>query len=80
MENTTAGEAPVLDAKDAPDGYVAVPGILCHGCAFIGTACWNMDELRGFSCTETIFVPRHVTSVPANLLHPMGSMGEEVAL
>ena len=74
IENISAGAAPA--------GYIAVKsGLWCKGCALAG------DTFRCASappCAPStagvyiIFVEDVSTAKPATLLHPMGSMGEEV--
>jgi len=65
----------MIDKNEAPEGYDAVDRINgCYGCE--ATRCWpcTPDERRDKS--HAIFIRK--TSVPATLLHPMGSMGEEI--
>lgn len=82
MKNTSAGKAPVLNPGDAPEGFVAVEqkSGLCKGCYFRFLACpiTSCSQNSRADRKDMIFVLPTVTSVPATLLYPMGSMGEAV--
>lgn len=72
----------MVDNNEAPKGYKAVASsMFCEGCAFrYSQTCMEDDNIKCTSFfredkSDVIFV---VTSAPATLLHPMGSMGEAI--
>lgn len=79
-------KTPVADQRGVPDGFVAVPGWDCANCAFDNDArclmsaptCGGDYRDDGIDVVFIDVVFAKATSKPATLLHPMGSMGEEV--